>query len=158
MHIELRNIEYSEALSIDSTAYAAEVWIDGELAFRARNSGTGGADFITRQGRRTEDEVSAWLKANRPRPVIGGVRIDHDLEWEIGLLLNPALEHRRLIELMQTHLVTIEHGQIYQYPFGRYARANVRLAVLRANPDAIILNDAGEAALHMALDILTADH
>lgn len=158
MHIELRNIEYSEALSIDSTAYAAEVWIDGELAFRARNSGTGGADFITRQGRRTEDEVSAWLKANRLRPVSDGVRIDHDLEWEIGLLLNRALEHRRLIELMQTHLVTIEHGQIYQYPFGRYARANVRLAVLRANADAIILNDAGEAALHMALDILTADH
>lgn len=158
MHIELRNIEYSEALSIDSTAYAAEVWIDGELAFRARNSGTGGADVITRQGRRTEGEVSAWLKANRPRPVIDSVRIDHDLEWEIGLLLNRALEHRRLIELMQTHLVTIEHGQIYQYPFGRYARANVRQALLRANSDAIILNDAGEAALHMALDILTADH
>jgi hypothetical protein len=102
--------------------------------------------------------VNAWLKANRPQPVIDGVHIDHDLEWEIGLLLSRTLEHGRLIELMQTHLVTIEHGQIYQYPFGRYARANVRQAVLRANSDAIILNDAGEAALHMALDILTADH
>lgn len=157
MHIELRNIEFSEALSIDSTAYTAEVWIDGELAFRSRNSGTGGADFITRQGRRTESEVTSWLKANRPPPVIDGIRIDHDLEWEIGLLLNRTLERRRLIELMQTHLVTIEHGQIYQYPFGHYARENVRLAVLRANPDAVVLNGADEATLHSAIELLTAD-
>lgn len=157
MHIELRNIEYSEALSVDSTAYAAEVWIDGALAFHTRNSGTGGADLIKRQGRRTEDEVNAWLKANRAAPVIDGVSFDHDLEWEIGLLLNRALEHRRLTELMQTHLVTIEHGRIYQYPFGRYARANVRQAVLRANPDAIVLNDADEAALRKAIDLLTTD-
>jgi hypothetical protein len=157
MHIELRKIEYSEALSIDSAAYAAEVWIDGELAFCTRNSGTGGSDFITRQGRRTEDEVNSWLKANRHPPVIDGVSIEHDLEWEIGLLLNRELEQRRLTELMQTHLVTIEHAQIYSYPFGRYAHANVRQAVLRASPNAIVLNDADEDALHKAIDLLTAD-
>ena len=61
MQIELRRISYSAALSQETAAFSAEVWIEGELAFHARNQGTGGADFYHQVGRWTVAEVDAWL-------------------------------------------------------------------------------------------------
>ncbi|MCH2221038.1 MAG: hypothetical protein MK097_12070, partial [Dechloromonas sp.] len=66
MKIELRRINHNPKLSEETNAYSAEVWIDGEHAFDARNQGQGGCDFYRQTGRWTEAEVSAWLKANRP--------------------------------------------------------------------------------------------
>ena len=51
MKIELRRITYNAALSQETSAYTADVYIDGELAFHARNQGTGGADFFHKAGR-----------------------------------------------------------------------------------------------------------
>src|SRR3546814_8047222 len=61
-------------------------------------------------------EVNQWLLANRPPRSFGRFSYDHDLEVEVGDLLARELERRRLKRLMRTCLVTIERGQIYQFP------------------------------------------
>src|SRR3546814_6980148 len=102
MKIGLRRITYNAALSQETSAYTADVYIDGELAFHARNQGTGGADFFHKVGRWTEMEVNQWLVANRPQQFFGKFTYDHDLEVEVGDLLARELERRRLKRLMRT--------------------------------------------------------
>jgi len=153
MKIELRRITYNAALSQETSAYTADVYIDGELAFHARNQGTGGADFFHKVGRWTEMEVNQWLVANRPQQFFGKFTYDHDLEVEVGDLLARELERRRLKRLMRTFVVTIERGQIFQYPLRKRPVDTIISAVLATNPDAIIVNGARDDVLRQALDI-----
>ena len=158
MKIELRRIAYNAALSQETPAFSAEAWIDGELAFHARNQGTGGADFYQQAGRWTEAQVDAWLKANRPPRCLGDgdITCDHDLEIEVSNLLIRAVEGRRLKRLLHTNLVTIERDQIMQYPLRKRPLAIIIRAVRATNPDAVIVNDAGDAVFSRALDVLLA--
>ncbi|OUC53009.1 MULTISPECIES: hypothetical protein [Sphingomonadaceae] len=158
MHIELRNVHYSTALSQETAAYTADLWIDGELAFHARNQGTGGADFYHRVGRWTQSEVDAWLAANRPPRSLDDFTCDHDLELEVSDLLARWVEGRRLMRLLRTNLITIENGQILQYPLRKRPLAIVARAVRATNPEAVIVNDAGEDVLTRALDLLLSGH
>ena len=154
MQIELRRITYSAALSQETNAYTADIYIDGELAFHTRNQGHGGCDFYHKVGRWTEAEVDAWLKANRPARSYQGITLEHDLETEIGDLLTRELEYRRLKRLLRTNLVTIERGQVLRYPLRKRPLAIVTGAVLATNPDAVVVNGSGDAQLRKALDIL----
>ena len=157
MKIELRRISYNAALSQETAAFAAEVWIDGELAFHARNQGTGGADFYRQVGRWTEAEVNAWLTANRlPRSLGDDLACDHDLEIEVSDLLMRAVEGKRLKRLLRTNLIAIERDQILQYPLRKRPLAIVARAVRATNPNAIIVNDAGDDVFTRALDVLLA--
>ncbi|AOH85574.1 hypothetical protein AWL63_18175 [Sphingomonas panacis] len=156
MKIELRRITYSAALSQETSAYTADIYVDGELAFHARNQGTGGADFFHQVGRWTEAEVNAWLKANRAPRTSDAFSYDHDLETEIGDLLMRELEGRRVKRLLKTNLVTVEHGQVFQYPLRKRPLEIVTRAVRATNPAAIIVNGASEDVLGQALDILLA--
>lgn len=145
MQIELRRISYSAALSQETAAFSAEIWIDGELAFRARNEGAGGADFYHQMGRRTVAEVDAWLADNRlPRYLDENLACDHDLEIEVSDLLIRAVESRRLKRLLRTNLVTIENDRILQYPLRKRPLAIVSRAVRATNPAAVIVNDADD--------------
>ncbi len=96
MKIELRRITHSAALSQETTAYRAEIWIDGELAFHSHNHGHGSADFFDKVGCWDLAEVDTWLKANRAPTVLGDITLDHDLEAEVSDLLTRALEGRRV--------------------------------------------------------------
>jgi hypothetical protein len=156
MKIELRRITYNAALSQETSAYSADIYIDGQLAFHARNQGTGGADFFHQVGRWTETDVNSWLKANRPPRTSDDFCYDHDLEIEVSDLLSRELEGRRVKRLLRTNLVTIEHGQILQYPFRKRPPEIVIRAVRATNPAAIIVNDAGDEVLQQALAILLA--
>lgn len=59
MQIELRKLKLALYLSEETTAYSAEIWIDGELAFHASNQGHGGADLYRQIGRWSEKDVDA---------------------------------------------------------------------------------------------------
>jgi hypothetical protein len=156
MKIELRNITYSAALSQETSAFTADIWIDGKLAFHARNQGHGGCDFYHQVGQWTEAEVNAWLKANRPVREGHDLTLEPDLETEVGDLLAHELEYRRLKRLLRTNLVTIERGQVFQYPLRKRPLAIVTRAVITTNPDAMIVNGADDAVLRQAVDILIA--
>ncbi len=154
MKIELRRITHSAALSQETTAYRAEIWIDGELAFHAHNHGHGAADFFDKVGRWEVAEVDAWLKANRLPWALGDLTLDHDLESEVSDLLTRALEGRRLKRLLRTNLVTIEKDQIFQYPLRKRPIATISSAVLATNPKAVVVNGAGDEVFERALDLL----
>ena len=157
MKIELRRISYSATLSQETAAFSAQVWIDGELAFHARNEGTGGADFYRQVGRWTEAQVDAWLKANRPPRFLGeDLACDHDLEIEVSDLLSRAIEGRPLRRLLKTRLITIEKDRILPYPLRKRPLAIVARAVRATNPDAIIVNDADDDVFARALKVLLA--
>src|SRR3546814_4397421 len=87
-------------------------------------------------------EVNQWLLANRPPRSFGRFSYDHDLEVEVGDLLARELERRRLKRLMRTCLVTIERGQIYQFPLRKRPVDTIISAVRATNPDAVIVNGA----------------
>lgn len=157
MKIELRRVSYNAALSQETSAFTAEVWIDGELAFHARNQGTGGADFYRQVGRWTEAEVNAWLTAYRaPRYLEEDLACDHDLEIEVSDLLIRAVEGKRLKRLLRTNLIAIEKGQILQYPLRKRSLAIIARAVRATNPDAVIVNDADDDVFARAIDVLLA--
>lgn len=154
MKFELRRIDYSAALSQETSAFTADLYIDGELSFHVRNDGGGGADFFHQVGRWTEAED--WLKANRSRCTVCGISFDHDLEVEVGDLLARELEGRRLKRLMRTNLLTIERGQVFQYPLRKRPIETIIGAVCATNVDAIIVNGASDEILGQALDIVRA--
>jgi hypothetical protein len=156
MKIELRRITYSAALSRETSAYTADILIDDELAFRARNDGGGGADFFHQVGCRTEAEVNSWLKENRPARTFGDFSYNHDLEVEVSDLLARELEQRRLKRLLRTNLITIERGKIYQYPLRGRPIETIAGAVRATNADAIVVNGAASDVFARALDILLA--
>jgi len=156
MKIELRRINHNPKLSEEANAYSAEIWIDGEHAFDARNQGQGGCDFYRQTGRWTEDEVNAWLKAHRPIRPFQGLTLEHDLEAEVGDLLEHELEYRRLKRLLRTNLITIERGQIFQYPLRKRPLDLVTQAVTTTNPAAVIVNGGGDEVIRKALAIRLA--
>ncbi|CCA93085.1 putative uncharacterized protein [Novosphingobium sp. PP1Y] len=156
MKIELRRINHNAKLSEESNAYTAEIWIDGERAFDARNQGQGGCDFYRQIGRWSEAEVNAWLKANRPVRTYQGLTLEHDLEAEVGDLLARELEYRRLKGLLRTNLVTIERGQVFQYPLRKRPLDLVARAVTATNRQAVIVNGAHDDVIRQALAILLA--
>jgi hypothetical protein len=156
MKIELRRINYNPKLSEETDAFTAELWIDGERAFDVCNQGQGGCDLYRQTGRWTEAEVDAWLKANRPIRPFQGLTLQHDLEAEVGDLLARELEYRRLKRLLRTNLITIERGQIFQYPLRKRSPDLVARAVLATNRQAVIVNGGSDDAIRQALAILLA--
>ena len=62
------------------------------------------------------------------------------------------------MRLLRTNLITIENGQILQYPLRKRPLAIVARAVRATNPEAVIVNDAGEDVLTRALDLLLSGH
>lgn len=158
MKIELRRINHNARLSEETEAFTAEVWINGERVFEARNQGQGSCDFYHQVGRWTEAEVNAWLKANRPIRPFQGLTLEHDLEAEVGDLLAYELEYRRLKRLLRTNLITIERGQIFQYPLRKRPLDLIAKAVTATNRQAVIVNGGDDEVIRQALAILLATH
>lgn len=158
MKIELRRINHNPKLSEETNAFSAEIWIDGEPAFEARNQGQGGCDLYRQLGRWCEAEVNVWLKANRPIRPFQGLTLEHDLEAEVGDLLASELEYRRLKRLLRTNLITIERGQIFQYPLRKRPLDLVARAVTATNPAAVIVNEGGDDVIRKAVAIVLAAH
>lgn len=156
MLIELRKLRIMKALSEETPCYTAEIWINGALAFHASNRGHGAADDYRQAGAITEAEVNNWLRANRPIRSFHDMTFEPDLEHEIASLMDQA-EHLALLRRrMRTNVVTIEDDEVFTYPLrGRPAAALV--AALRAkSPGIEIVNEAGEAGLERAVQILLA--
>ena len=87
MKFELKKISYSEALSQETSAYAAVVYVDGKKQFSVSNSGHGGCDMQHAIGTMTVKEADDWLKKNRPPYTSGDFAIEHDLEMECMTLI-----------------------------------------------------------------------
>ena len=73
MKVELRKVKVYDGLSRETTAFNAELWIDGKLAAYVENNGGGGGHMIRYVDRSHgksafEDAFNAWTKAMPPVP------------------------------------------------------------------------------------------
>lgn len=97
MKITLKNIEYSERLSEETSAFSATVYIDGVPAFGVSNHGTGGCDeHYPLKGQSYEKmrkklaELEAYAKT-LPSEVYQGITIERSAESLIGNALTEFL-------------------------------------------------------------------
>lgn len=146
MQIELRKLKIALHMSEETSAYSAEIWIDGELAFHASNQGHGGADLYRQIGQWTEKDVDAWLVANRPPQRVGTLELPHDLEIEVGALIAEADALAQLKRRLKTNVLTIEAKGVMAYPLRKRPREIVERAIRTTNPATEIVtgNDAGQ--------------
>lgn len=119
MKLELQKVSFSEALSEDSSAFTADVYIDGVKRATAKNSGHGGptsvdayakprkspvgdeAYFTERKGNQVFlDQYEAWaaqlppIETNLPGEGEANFSYAHSLEADVDLLLEQWLKDR----------------------------------------------------------------
>lgn len=102
--IELKKIHISERLSEETTAFVADLYINGKKAGEAKNDGHGGATFYQAydaQGRELVAEAEAYCKTLPPKryPASDGMRafeVIMDLENFIDNLIEEELKKKEL--------------------------------------------------------------
>ena len=86
MNAELRKVKVYDGMSRETTAFNAELWIDGKLAAHVENDGGGGPNFLRwvdmMHGKSAfQKAFDAWTEAMPPVPV--------EDEWAIGRDFGP---------------------------------------------------------------------
>lgn len=154
MLIELRKLAISKHLSEETTAYSAEIWINGVKTFAASNHGHGGCDLYRQLGTMTEQQVNTWLKANQKPRLFNGVILEPDLETEIASLMDAAAARQSLTRKLKATVVTIEGEQVYTYPLKNRDRTALTAEILKRSPNATIVTVGDEPTITRALALL----
>lgn len=90
MQIELRRFTTNARLSQETTAFAADVWVNGKKAGHARNDGRGGATLV-HLDRSVHDAVEAHGKTLVPAEY---ARFTSGAEWIIDQLVEAEIQKR----------------------------------------------------------------
>lgn len=99
MKIELKNVHYSAALSEETNAFTADIWVDGKKAGYAKNGGTGGNTDVGPQ--ELFDRLQAH-GATLPKKDLGdGITVDQDAESLVDDAFTEWLLTRDLKSLMR---------------------------------------------------------
>jgi hypothetical protein len=146
MKIELRKISYSKALSQETSAYAAEIWVDGKKRGNVRNQGHGGADMVYPHD--LAREIEEYAKTLPPVPASKAtfnMELAMSTELVLGELLEKHLAAKDLKSALRRKvLFTRTDGKLYE----------VRGTARPTGPDvAKVLNDL---PFEEALSIFTA--
>lgn len=121
-NIELRKITYSKALSEETSAYSADLYLDGALLAHVSNHGTGGCDSQHPAKGRTYAEIKALndeIKSTYPSKDTGMVLngkpfiMEQDLETVCGDLLNDHLVAKDLKRTLSSKIVFQKPDGIY---------------------------------------------
>lgn len=156
MKLEIKNVQHNETLSEETHCFSAKIYIDGVHAFNVSNHGHGGCNDVRPSGkcRLTEADVNAWLAANRP-PDPEFPRLKHDLEIEVGDLVNRWLAAKALNKLLSKFLVSTDGKSLFTRKLATHSSAtltaadilgiNIRLAL--KGESAVTRNDNYEMAL-----------
>jgi hypothetical protein len=114
MQIELRRISYSAALSHETRAFTADIWIDGRKAGNAENHGTGGCTNIHPHALQQRlDEYGKTLPQVDIGSMSGGEPslIAQDGEWIVGRLLDDWILLRDLRRRLRNRLLYVRNGE-----------------------------------------------
>jgi hypothetical protein len=121
MKIELRKISHNARLSEETSAYTAQVWVDGVHICDVSNHGQGGGDSQYPAKGKTQadvDAINAEIKATYPKNTYeaGGEThsYDADLETVCGDLLADYLLTRDLKRLLGANILFEKDGKILQ--------------------------------------------
>jgi hypothetical protein len=99
MKIELKNIKFSEALSQETNAFVADIYVNGQKVAYAKSDGNGGSTFYqSYQGKQTMvNEVEKYC-LSLPSINNYGFEIKMDLEFKINLLFEEWLKEKEQIK------------------------------------------------------------
>lgn len=118
MKIELKKIHYSKALSQETAAYTAEIWVNGKKAGDVRNQGEGGMSMI--YPRTLEADLAAYAKT-LPATVypassgLPAMTLTPTADSVIDDLLHDHLDAKDLKRKMKTKVVfTVSDGKLYE--------------------------------------------
>ena len=110
MKIELKKVKYSAALSQDTNAYSAEIWVDGVKRGTVQNQGMGGPDDV--HPHTLAMEIIEYAKTLPPISCFGK-ELPQSLEIVLGDILDKHLREKRLKRLLTNKTVFIEDGKCY---------------------------------------------
>ena len=123
MQIELRKIHYSAQLSEETSAYTAQVWVDGKHLVDVKNDGHGGSDAQYPIPPFTYGDLKALnerIRAEFPPTDMsqyGMSPIQADLESVCGDLLATHLIERDLKRVMRSKVVFVADGKVREVGF-----------------------------------------
>jgi hypothetical protein len=111
MKIELKRITYNKRLSQETSAYAADIWVDGVKRGTVQNDGHGGPDMI--HPWELGKEIDAYAKT-LPQIEIYGTMMSTSAEIIFGDLLNAHLVESDLKRGMKTKTFFVAgDGKLY---------------------------------------------
>lgn len=97
MKIELKNIKVSEIMSEETTAFVADIFVDGVKAGYAKNDGHGGCTFYhAHEGKRELIAKAEAYLSKQPKIKVAGLsfELDSNLETKIDMLLEDYLKEK----------------------------------------------------------------
>jgi hypothetical protein len=127
MKIELKNIQYSEKLSEETNAFAANLYIDGRMAGIASNRGHGGStDYRANDenGRKLISDAETYCKGLPPVKFNSDGKthfFDMDLEGYIDGLVDKYLEEKHSKQFQKKIKGDMEKGIVVGIPNKSYA-------------------------------------
>lgn len=168
MKIEIRNLKIARSLSEETTAYTADVYVDGTKTFAASNHGHGGCDTYHRYPTAKVDEaaVNAWLATNvapdgpyEADPAQRGAWDNGhtcNLETFMGRFIEAAereTDRKRIAKkydgILAKSIAGLRDGGLVTW---KAAPTAANLASLRkSKPEIVLLNDADDATKRKGL-------
>jgi len=120
MKIKLKKIKVAEHLSEETTAFTADVYVDGKCVGYAKNNGQGGETYVYCNGgfdspnRKAIDEAEVWAKAQPDYNQYGFNNIPMTLDFYIDLIVESYLrtkdETKLQAQLKRQYLKGIVYG------------------------------------------------
>jgi hypothetical protein len=111
MKVELKKVKIAKFLSEETTAFTAQLWVDGEYIADASNQGHGGSNDIHHRfdgkGLNTRDKVQAfeaWCDAQPPNQSEYGAS-DMSADLYIGLMVDDYQEQQQVKRWCKTKTV-----------------------------------------------------
>lgn len=148
--IELKKLKLYPALSEETQAYSAAIFLDGRHIADVHNDGHGASDNVRPKAPFTYDDLLALEKRIAaqypPQKGITGVDIPYTLECVCGDLIHRAGVQKRLARAMKSKIVAIIDGALSEFSFkgikvlSPALSAQLTPAILRKHPAAKLLN------------------
>jgi hypothetical protein len=128
MNIELRKIKVYAAITEETTANGAELFVDGERIAKLANDGKGGCDRVYPVKGKSHNDIRAieeWVRANVPDRIVEvmpgqPLTIKATLETECGRLVDEFQQKNDLTKLLKRTVVYVVPGSKLSYVKGRY--------------------------------------
>jgi len=147
MKITIKNLKVAEFASIDSTCFECSVYIDGKRSFTAHNQGYGGCnDYHAVKGMDYSviRDTEAYVKT-LPALKFDDDELAMDLDLYISTLMTEYEQLRQAKKIMKDRMCFANKGAdgatYYGNSIKKFGYYQLKAHALKANPDAIILND-----------------
>lgn len=131
MKIELKSVKFFEALSEETNAFTANVWVNGKKAGYAKNDGHGGCTFIRAYPEQRElfNEAENWL-LEQPQINIGTKEqpymVDSDMETKVDSLFEEWLDKKEQKKLQKNCEKGICYGNKNSYHIISWRNINIQ--------------------------------